>query len=331
MNWNPLASPISRLLLPLVALAVAGCAAAPAQATFPGTPGPIAYSRSTSTETGTTGGIFAHGPRRSQRALRLTSEPGDSSPSYSADGRTIAFVAEREALIAAGRHIYLMNSDGGDVRPLTSGAGRDANPSFSPSGRQVVFDRSEGSGDSPQIFVVNVDGSGLRRLTAGPGKNYDPVFTPNGRRIVFVSDRDHDVRTDRSDIFSMAADGSDQRILIDGPRNESEPDVSPNGRSIVFSSNRRKGPNLFVARSNGTHVRALTHSRGDCFYGTCYLSPAWAPDGRHIAFLAVGRYKSDLDVMRADGSQDREFDSGGTEEEGYGTTLGAPAWGPAPD
>jgi Tol biopolymer transport system component len=324
-------SPSARwIVLPLAILAPAAVPG-PAAATFPGTPGPIAYSRSTSSEAGSTGGIFAHGPRRTQRAQRLTSSPADSSPSYSADGRSIVFAADRDTADPSGPKLYLMDADGGDVRQLTNGGGYDANPSFSPSGRQVVFDRSEGSSGGPRIFIVNVDGSGLRALTPGTGKDYDPVFTPNGRRIVFVSDRDHDVRTDRSDLFSMAADGSDQRILVDGPRNESEPDVSPNGRSIVFSSNRRKGPNLFIARSNGTHVRALTHSKGDCFYGTCYLSPTWAPDGKHIAALAVGRYKSDLEVMRADGSQRREFDGGGTEEEGYGTTLGAPAWGPAPN
>ena len=32
--------------------------------------------------------------------------------------------------------------------------------------------------------------------------------------------------------------------------------------------------------------------------------------------------------MRPDGSQSKEFDSGGTEEEGYGSHVGAPTWGP---
>jgi hypothetical protein len=34
--------------------------------------------------------------------------------------------------------------------------------------------------------------------------------------------------------------------------------------------------------------------------------------------------------MKLDGSGQKTFDSGGTEEEGFGTHIGAPAWGPAP-
>jgi TolB protein len=129
----------------------------------------------------------------------------------------------------------------------------------------------------------------------------------------------------------MRPDGSQIRLLIGGPRNELDPDISPNGRSIAFSSNRDHGPNLFVARLDGKHVRELTHSRHDCFGSACYTNPSWSPDGKHIAFLASGRYSSDLEVMRADGRGfSKEFAGGGTEEEGFGSHVGAPAWGPRP-
>ena len=178
---------------------------------------------------------------------------------------------------------------------------------------------------TPQIFIVNVDGTGLRQLTEGSSENYDPVFAPNGKWIAFVSNRDHDVKTDRSDIFSMRPDGSRQRVLIDGPRNESEPDISPDGRKIAFVSN-RVGPGLhiYVASSNGRRVRALTHNRESCHYTACFFNPAWAPDGKHIALLSVRRYGTDLEVMKPDGSERKEFAIGGVEAEGYGTRIGAP-------
>ena len=128
----------------------------------------------------------------------------------------------------------------------------------------------------------------------------------------------------------MAADGADQRVLIDGIRNESEPDVSPTGRAIAFVSNRAHGPNIFIARADGTRVRAVTHSKRDCFSTACYLAPAWSPDGRHLAYLREGRYSSELVVSRLDGSQSKEFDEGGTEEEGYGSHVGSPAWSAVP-
>jgi Tol biopolymer transport system component len=319
----------NRFILLGLTVALASALAAPAEAAFPGKVGPLVYPRVNLNESGDAGGLVLRGPRQRQKPHRLTASSGDDTPSFSANGRFVVFSGNSEAVAApVGRHIYLVKVDGSGLRQLTSGAGFDENPSFSPNGKQVVFDRHVGPGKT-HIFVVNVDGSGLRQLTDGSFNDSEPVFMPSGKRIVFVSDRDHDGRSDRSDIFAMAAGGAHQRILIDGPRNEDEPDTAPNGKSIAFVSNRAAGINIFVARADGQHVRQLTHNKRDCFSGNCNLSPAWAPDGRHIAFLAVGRFSSDLEVMRADGSGEKEFSDGNTEEEGFGTKVGSPSWGPA--
>lgn len=305
-------------------------AAAPARAAFPGVPGPIAYSKLTASETLDAGGLFVHGPRKRQGFRRLTYDLQDSLPAYSPNGRFIAFVGNREMIpLDFTTHIYLLRADGSSVIQLTSGPFRDSNPSFSPSGRRIIFDRT-GLSDTTHIFIVNVDGSGLRQLTDAGGNDSDPTFTPNGRRILFVSDRDRDARSDHSDIFAMGPTGAGMRVLIDGRRRETEPDVSPNGRRIVFSSNRRRGPNIFVAKSNGRRVRQLTHSRGDCFKSICFLHPSWSPSGKHIALLGKRRYLSDLLVMRADGRNRQSFAGAGRDAEGYGSEIGAPAWGPKP-
>ncbi|MEX2108032.1 MAG: hypothetical protein WD827_04005 [Solirubrobacterales bacterium] len=302
-----------------------------AQAAFPGVPGQIVYSKSTSDEVGSTGGLISHSPRRRGGSHPITDNIYDESPSFSADGRKIVFSGNRTPPAPSnGVHIYVMNADGSGVTALTSDASFDRNPSFSPSGQQVVFDRSTLADSKPQIFIVNVDGTGLRQLTEGDSKNYDPTFAPNGKWIAFVSDRDHDVKTDRSDIFSMRPDGTKQKVLIDGPRNEFEPDISPDGRKIAFGSDRRQGSHIYIAKANGHGVRALTHGKDSCHYTACFFSPAWAPDGKHLALLSVRRYSTEVEVMRPDGTQRKEFAGGGTEAEGYGTRVGAPTWGPQP-
>ncbi len=314
-----------------LALALFAIVAAPAEATFPGKPGPIVYSKVNLGEAaGVTGGLFSHGPRAAQKPVQLTSEGRDSTPSFSADGRRIVFSGDRDLLATSGQHIYVMDADGDGVKQLTVGDGYDSNPTFSPDGRTVVFDRAEKDSARFHLYAVGVDGSGLRQLTSGSNNESDPVFTPDGRRIIYVSNADKDARSDHSDIFSMAPDGSHQRVLIDGPRNESEPDVSPDGRRIVFASNRDHGPNLFLAAANGRVVGAITHNKGDCFRGRCYTGPAFSPDGRHIVANSGGRYTSTLSVIRTDGSGMKTFDSGGTEEEGFGTRVGPATWGPAP-
>jgi len=311
-----------------VALALIALFAAPAQAAFPGKPGPLVYPRVNLDESGDTGGLLLHGPRQKQKPRRLTSNPTDEAPSFSANGRLVTFSSiTQPSTPGSGRHVYLVKADGTGLRQLTTGAAFDSHPSFSPDGKRIVFDRDPGPGKS-HIFAVNVDGTGLQQLTKGKANDSEPVFTPSGKRIVFVSDRDHDVRTDRSDIFAMGPRGENQRVLIDGPRNEEEPDTSPNGKRIVFVSNRAPGINIFVANAGGRGVRQLTHNKRDCFSGSCNLSPIFSPDGMHIAYLAVGRYSSDLEVMRTDGRGSvKEFSDGNTEEEGLGTKVGAPGWG----
>ncbi|HEY5815250.1 MAG TPA: DPP IV N-terminal domain-containing protein [Solirubrobacterales bacterium] len=322
-----------RSLLTISICGLASIATAPAQAAFPGAPGPIVYAQGMASETESSGGLVAHGPRKNDGSRRLTEDNDDFSPSYSPNGRLIVFASNRDPSETRGQpHIYVMESDGSNVRQLTSGDFSDSNPSFSPNGRLVVFDRAEiGGRGGSQIFSVAVSGGEPHQISDDAGNDSDPTFTPNGKRIVFVSDRQSSARSDRSNIFSMRPDGSRIQLLIGGTRLEYEPDVSPDGRRVAFVSNRDHGPNIFIARIDGRRVRKLTNSHGSCFRTFCFSSPSWSPDGRHIAFHESGRYSSSVEVMRADGRGfAKDFAHGGTEEEGYGSYVGAPSWGPRP-
>lgn len=311
-----------------LALALVAFAAEPAGAAFPGRPGPIAYSMvlnfgGPEGEAEESGGIFVHGPLLKQASRQLTTGIGDHSPSYSPDGRLIVFVVDDKQ----GRgDIYVMRNDGSERRPLTSGAESDASPSFFPDGERIAFSRS--SGPDSHIFTVNVDGSGLRPLTSGHYGDGDPTVSPDGRRIAFVSDRDPDERGDRGDIFTIKPDGSGLRILIDGRLSDYDPDYAPSGRRIAFASNRGPGTsNVFTARANGRDVKQLTPCRP--FPARCrtYSHPSFAPDGKHIAMIGAG---SAIDVIRSTGGPITTFESTSIDEEGIGSRLGPPAWGPLP-
>jgi len=322
-----------------VGVLAALAAAAPAQGAFPGTPGPIAYQKlfTGETEDEHTGGLVAHPPRLGQPPQPLTEEPSDESPTYSADGRLIAFESNRNTPDAGekgGSHIFVMRSDGNGVRQLTRGEGfSDSNPSFSPNGKLVVFQRYRPSRRATHIFRVRVGGGRLRQLTRGRSADSEPTYSPNGRWIAFVSNRGRRGPNDSSNIFSMRPNGRHVRLLVGGPRREFDPDVSPNGRSIAFASNRnpRLGANVFVKRiGRRPRVRQVTRSNGTCSTDRCYTDPSWAPDGRQIAVWRKTQSSFAVVVIRANGRGGVQVFEGGTSKEGCCEYLGPPGWGSRP-
>jgi TolB protein len=120
---------------------------------------------------------------------------------WSPDGEQIAFISDRDG----DREIYIMNSDGTNVRQLTFNEVLDQFPDWSPSGNQIVFE-SDRFGDI-EIFVIDTDGSNLRQLTSNNGISQSPIWSPDGR-IVFNSDR-----TGNFEIWTMDGDGSNQQQL----------------------------------------------------------------------------------------------------------------------
>jgi Tol biopolymer transport system component len=199
-----------------------------------------------------------------------------SSPSWSPDGRLVAFHA-----------------------------------SASGTGRPIKTDPGAATSDS-DIFVVNV--SDVRRdrdrrnLTNNPSAiDDDPDWSPDGRTIVFTS---HVVTDDpnnsaTAEIYATSADGTGQpRRLTDNGEEERAPAWSPDGRRIAFSC-RRGGSDfeICVMNANGSgQVQVTDNAVGD-------LTPSWSPDGKQIVFhRRVGdRGQFQLFVINADGTGEKQM------------------------
>jgi TolB protein len=105
----------------------------------------------------------------------------NSSPSWSPDGKKIAFAA-----MAEGENhfdVFVMNSDGSHIVRITSAKkanGKPAHnedPSFSPDSRYVVY-TSNRTGKN-QIYVSSLDGSEERRVTDDSRNYYRPKWSVN--------------------------------------------------------------------------------------------------------------------------------------------------------
>ena len=96
-------------------------------------------------------------------------------PAWSPDGREIAFAARH----GRQRDIYVMNTNGDQVRRLTNHPFEDNAPAWSPDGRRIAFYSSRGN--LPGIFVMDADGANLKRLTVGDHEY--PTWSPDGTQI----------------------------------------------------------------------------------------------------------------------------------------------------
>ncbi len=238
----------------------------------------------------------------------------DIDPSYSPDGKTIAFTSQR----SGGPEIYTMNADGTNVTRLTNAIGEDRANGWSPDGRTIYFNSARDG--NIEIYKMNVDGSDQTRLTfndvndpATPVNDTIDVFpnaSPDGRKIVFGSSRNG---VDE-ELYTMNPDGSDVTRLTDSPSVDRSPNWSPDGKEIVWWSQRdfnpgsttSRNPEIYKMNADGTGVTRLTDSANDPATPANEgndLNPAWSPDGTKIVFNSSrSGDASEIYTMNADGS-----------------------------
>ena len=182
-----------------LATALAGCVglvlASPAHATYPGKNGLIAFHSQTAQGTQ----IFTVRPNG--RDLRqLTRVNGDAStPDWSPNGRMIAFDVATEV----SAQIAIMNADGSGVHTLPIAPGNivEADPSFTPDGRRLLFNTFNGSAEA--LWSMKLDGTDRRPITNGP--TVDPNVSPDGRRLAFMTFNDD---PGGQALFTSGVDGS---------------------------------------------------------------------------------------------------------------------------
>ncbi|GAB4205652.1 MAG: hypothetical protein OHK0022_31900 [Roseiflexaceae bacterium] len=236
-----------------------------------------------------------------------------SYPSWSPDGKLIAFVALVEG---PQEQLYVSKPDGSQPRLLASVGGQIRTPVWSPDSSRIAFSSAI---TNTALYLVNADASGLRRLTTPAGQDTAPSWSPDGRQIVF--DRESNTTFTRSLIVLDVDSGAERRVDT-GEGNAGSPAWSPDGSTIAYV---RERMTVALIAPDGSGKRDLfTLNRGDDLFGIDQLT--WSPDGRHVVGRPLGYKRAWIELVSADsGSAQQRYTYSPPDNPGIVATY---SWGP---
>ena len=208
------------------------------------------------------------------------------NPAWSADGRSIAYTSYRRGY----PDIYVSNIYQGTMEQPTKGTDRVHNflPSFSPDGSKIAFMTNRDG--NMEIYSVNRDGSGLRRLTRHPGNDTSPTWSPAGNQVAFTSDR-----TGAPQIYIVDADGVAPPRRVTSESWADRATWSPIFSEIAYAGRTGPGFDVKIVDIASGQVRVITDGIGS------NESPAWAPNGRHLAFASTRAGRTHIFTVARDG------------------------------
>ncbi len=260
-----------------------------------------------------------------------------SSPRWSPDGKTLAFLSARPAAdssdAAAGRtQIWLMPLGGGEARRVTSVLNGVTSFQWSPDGSRFLVVSRSGLNDeakSPSdvrhyahsnykfndtgwfddkrshIWVVDVATGRATQITSGDDWNdTDPQWSPDGRRIAFVSDRTGRAFDEghNTDVWVIDANGGPLTKISDHETGDGQPRWSPDGQTIAFVSSvpEKSHAKIWLASSSGGSASRLAAEALDVLPSAL----RWAENGKALYFETGFHgtsqiYRVDLGTKRA--------------------------------
>jgi len=229
---------------------------------------------------------------------RLTSppqgSPGDSTPSVSPDGKTIAFV--RGASLsndADNADIFTCDLQGGNLQRLTFDGRGIRGLAWTRDGSHLVY-----AGHRMGAWS-------LWRLPAAGGSPRDLGFARQNAQYPAVAHATERLAYANSPSVSaiwraaLGGDAASATPLLRSPGREAAPAYSPDGRRIADISDQTGADQIWVSDADGGHRVQLTHFKGNAFP----YRPRWSPDGQTLVFGLRATDVPEIDTVPAAGGE----------------------------
>jgi Tol biopolymer transport system component len=218
--------------------------------------------------------------------------------------------------------VYVAEGNSGKLINLTQVRGYDAEASYSPDGKWIVFSSMRNAFNRElsaeeeklleinpsyfgEIYIMRADGSEQRRLTEAPGYDGGPFFSADGSKIVW---RRFDEDGLIADVRTMNPDGSEQTQITDFGSMSWAPYFHPSGEYILFASNKLGFANfeIFMVDAAGKKepIRVTTT---DGFDGL----PVPTPDGKSLVWTSNRHNggKGNAQLFRAQWNHDKALEA----------------------
>jgi TolB protein len=222
----------------------------------------------------------------------------DIAPTYAPDRSAIAYTSYRsgypDIIVQSLREVRVPQRPAGGTDRI-----HNFLPTWSTDGTRIAF-TSNRDGNS-EIYVMNADGGGLRRITNHPNIDVTPTWSPTGAQLAFTSER-----TGNPQIYIVNADGTDPRRISTESYCD-RPTWSPAPfNEIAYTCRGGGGYQIIVYDFATRSSRAITDGIGS------NESPAFAPNGRHIAFVSDRTGRQQVYTIDRDGNNLRQITRDGS-------------------
>ena len=228
------------------------------------------------------------------------------SPAWSPDSRQLAYVSFENNVST----IFVQTLRTGNRIKVSSRAGINGAPAFSPDGRKLVLTLGGVDGNL-DINILDLRTRGLKRLTTNRAIDTEGAWAPDGQSIYFTSDRGGSPQIYRVSVNG----GTPQRVTYEGSYN-ARPRLSPSGDRLAMVTLDRGNYRIAVQDLDDGDFLVLSTGWQD-------ESPSFAPNSDSLIYATRQGSDGVLEMVSADGLVRQRLGSGNGD-------IREPVWSPFP-